>query len=100
VAVEGNLQLALRPIDTGRVELELQTQVPSRAQNDQLVLEIGTQRSMRSRHPDGSLTRVVFTLDAPAFMALQNGQRMRIRYASNDASEWDCGTLDRSLLSP
>ncbi len=100
VAVEGNQQVALRPIDSRRVELELQTQVPFRAQNDQLVLEIGEQRSVRSRHPDGSLTRVVFTLDAPAFVALQNGQRMRIRYASNDAREWDFGTLDRSLLSP
>jgi Kelch motif protein/galactose oxidase-like protein len=100
LSVEGNSVVALRAADNRVVELELLTAEPFRAQDDQLLLELGNVQSTRSRHPDGALSRVIFTLDAPAFAAASEGARIVVRYASNDARRWEFGTLQKSLLQP
>jgi hypothetical protein len=99
VITSGNRQVALRAVD-GRIELELETQTAFRAQNDVLLLELGSQRVLRSGHPGGSLQRVVFTLDPASFNALPDNAPVRVRYASNDARQWDFGVLDKSHLRP
>jgi hypothetical protein len=96
---EGNQVVALRAED-GRVELELLTPQAFRAQDDRLVLDLGDVRATRSRHPAGDMNRVVFTLDAQAFAGVPNGARLLVRYASNDARQWDFGALDTSRLRP
>jgi Kelch motif protein len=99
LSVEGNSVVALRPVENQRVELELSTPQPFQAQGDLLVLDIGKQRTTQSRHPGGSMTRVVFTLDARTFVNLRNGERLRVHYAANDARQWDFGQLDKSRLA-
>jgi hypothetical protein len=100
LSVDGNAVVALRSVENHRIELELTTPQAFQAQGDQLVLDIGDQRATQSRHPAGSLTRVVFTLDARFFVNTRDGERIRVRYASNDARQWDFGPLDKSRLQP
>ncbi len=100
LTVAGNEVVALRAVENARVEIELATSQPFLAQDDHLVLEIGRVQSTQSRHPDGDLTRVVFTFDGTALQNLRTGDRMFVRYASNDARQWDFGRLDRSRLQP
>ncbi len=100
LSAQGNQVVALRAQEGGRVEIELLTPRAFRAQDDRLVLDIGQVRAARSRHPAGNLNRVVFTLDAGAFAAVANGERLLVRYASNDLRQWDFGVLDKSRLRP
>jgi Kelch motif protein/galactose oxidase-like protein len=100
LSVEGNSVIALRAAENRLVELELLTREPFRAQDDQLLLELGDVQSTRSRHPDGALSRVIFTLEAPAFAAARDGEPIVVRYASNDARRWEFGALQKSLLQP
>jgi hypothetical protein len=100
VNVQGNAIVALRVAGRQNVEIELSSPRPFQAQDDQLVLEIGALQSARSRHPQGDLTRVVFTLDARDFAAASNSDRLLVRYALSDARQWDFGALDKSLLRP
>lgn len=100
LSVDGNEVVALRAADNGRIEIELLTPRPFQAQDDHLVLEIGDVRASMSRHPGGSMNRVVFTLDARAFAGIRNGERLLVRYASNDTRQWDFGVLDKSRLRP
>ncbi|HTV23056.1 MAG TPA: hypothetical protein VMG12_30415, partial [Polyangiaceae bacterium] len=97
---EGNAIVALRNVDGNRVELELQTPSAFQPLDDHLVLDIGNVRATQSRHPNGALTHIVFTLPAPVFAAARNGERLRVRYASNDTRQWDFGPLDKSRLVP
>jgi hypothetical protein len=97
-SVEGNRLVGLRAVDSRHVDVELSTAQAFQAQDDQLVLYIGGLRSPRSRHPDGDLTRVVFTIEARDFVAAPDGERLLVRYAANDTREWDFGVLDKSLL--
>jgi hypothetical protein len=57
-------------------------------------------QSRWSRHPDGDLTRVIFSLPGRAFAAAPDGERLRVRYASNALRQWDFGVLDKSRLTP
>jgi hypothetical protein len=100
LSVEGNEVVALRAADNGRVEIELLTPRAFQPQDDQLVLDVGDVRASRSRHPAGNMNRVVFTVDARAFAGVRNGERLLVRYASNDTRQWDFGALDKSQLRP
>jgi hypothetical protein len=100
LSVEGNEVVALRAADNGRVEIELLTPRAFQAQDDHLVLDVGDVRAARSRHPGGSMNRVVFSVDARAFAGVRNGERLLVRYASNDTRQWDFGALDKSQLRP
>ncbi|HTV22975.1 MAG TPA: hypothetical protein VMG12_30000, partial [Polyangiaceae bacterium] len=96
---DGNTLVALRPVD-GHIELELSTPNPFRAQGDQLVLDIGDARTTRSRHPDGDLGRVVFSLSIAQYNAARDGDALRVHYAASDVRQWDFGVLDKSRLAP
>jgi hypothetical protein len=98
--VEGNRLLGLHAIDNRHVDIELSTARAFQAQDDHLVLYLGNVQSVRSRHPDGDLTRVTFTLDARDFIAAADGEPLLVRYATSNAREWDFGALDKSLLRP
>jgi hypothetical protein len=100
LSVEGNSVLALRTVEGRKVELELLTQQPFLAQDDQLLLELGNVRSTQSRHPDGALDRVVFTVDAQAFASVRNQEPIEVRYNSNDSRRWAFGPLEKSRLLP
>ena len=96
---DGNTLVALRRSDAGRVEIELASPEAFRARDDQLLLEIGEVRAAWSRHPDGDLTRVIFSLPARAFATARDGERLRVRYTTNDTRQWDFGALDKSRLT-
>jgi hypothetical protein len=96
---DGNAVVALRALDDRRVEIELASPQPFSAQGDLLVLDVGAQRATQSRHPGGSLQRVVFTLNAQSFAQARSGERLRVRYASNDLRQWDFGQLDKARLT-
>jgi hypothetical protein len=95
---EGNNVVGLRALQDGGVEIELATGEPFRAQDDQLVLTLGELGTGQSRHPDGSLSRVVFTLDGPTFNNARDGAPLLVRYASNTARQWDFGALNKAAL--
>jgi hypothetical protein len=98
--LEGNRVLAIRAVEAARIELELASVQPFQARGDQLVLALDQVQSARSRHPDGDLTRAVFTFEASELAGVPNGTRILVRYGANDAREWDFGRLDKSLLTP
>jgi len=97
---DGNTLVALRPIDGGRVEIELATHTAFQALDDQLVLEIGDVRASWSRHPDGDLSRVIFSVPMADFVAARDGDALRVRYATHDIRQWRFGALDKSRLAP
>jgi hypothetical protein len=100
LSVEGNAVIALRLIENQRVEIDLVTPQPFLAQDDQLLLQVGNLRSTQSRHPDGVLTHVVFTVDARALAAVPDLENIRVSYTSNDSRQWQFGPLEKSRLAP
>ncbi len=62
--------------------------------------EIGDVRASGSRHPEGDLKRVVFSVPARAFALARDGERLLVRYATSDIQQWDFGALDKSRLAP
>ena len=100
LSADGNSVVALRSADNQNIELELRTAQPFQALDDQLLLQIGDVRSRISRHPDGQLDRAVFTLDAQSFAAARDGERIVVRYSSNDMRQWEFGPLDKTQLVP
>jgi hypothetical protein len=97
---DGNAVVALRALQNGAVEIELNTQQPFLPQGDQLVLNLGNVQSAQSRHPDGALSRVIFTLDGARFNQARDGVSMQVGYASNTARQWDFGVLNKAELRP
>jgi hypothetical protein len=100
LSVDGNSIVALRSAEDQTIELELLTEDPFQARDDQLLLQIGELRSTRSRHPDGALARVVFSLDRGSFAAARDGAPIVVTYASNGAREWQFGPLRKAQLQP
>jgi hypothetical protein len=82
----------------GDVEVELASAERFVVQDDALVLDIGGQRSFRSRFPDGDLRRVVFRVDSASFARARDGGAMRVRTSSSGAKVWDFGTLNKSRV--
>jgi hypothetical protein len=80
------------------VEVELASAERFVVQDDALVLDIGGQRSFRSRHPGGDLRRVVFRVDGQSFERARDGGALRVRTSSSGDKVWDFGTLNKSRL--
>jgi hypothetical protein len=95
--VDGNVVVGWRALDPRRVDIELSAGQAFQALDDQLVLQLGPVQTNQSRHPDGDLKRVVFTLEASDFLNVPDGERLLVRYATGNAIEWDFGALDKSL---
>jgi hypothetical protein len=98
--VEGNVVVGWRALEPRRVDIELSAGQAFQALDDQLMLQLGPVQSSQSRHPDGDLKRVVFTLEASDFLAVPDGERLLVRYATGNAIEWDFGALDKSVTTP
>jgi hypothetical protein len=97
--VDENRILAIRAVQ-GRIDVELASLERFQVRGDRLVLVLADVQSSRSRHPDGDLTRVIFTLEVAEFASVPNGTRVLVRYGANDAREWDFGPLDKAMLAP
>jgi hypothetical protein len=82
------------------VEVELASAERFVVQDAALVLEIGGQRSVRSRHPGGDLRRVIFRVDAASFARARDGGTLRVRAATSGTKVWDFGALNKARLRP
>jgi hypothetical protein len=98
VITTGNRVLSLRLVEQSRVEIELASEQAFQVKNDPLVLSLGALQTLRSRHPDGDLRRIVFSLDLASFLGLAERAALRVRHASNDALTWEFGPLDKTRL--
>jgi hypothetical protein len=98
VIATGNRVLSVRVVEQTRVEIELASEHAFQVKDDPLVLSLGGQQTLLSRHPDGDLRRVVFSLDLASFLALAERAALRVGHASNAALTWEFGPLDKTRL--
>jgi hypothetical protein len=97
----GNAIGALRTTAGGRsVEIELTAGEPFRVGGDMLVLDAGHRASVLSRHPNGNLRRVIFTIEKSTFDSLADGASLEVRYRSGAGDSWHFGPLDKKRLTP
>ena len=103
LAAEQNVIQRIQTVGAGiEIELSSARQFPVRAQ--MVVLRIGEHEFVRSRYPaDGRLNTLIFTLTPAEFATLSNGDPVRVQYGRGRAVspnwQWECGTLDKSLLA-
>ena len=96
----GNAVVSLKTANSGRsVELELSTGTAFVPHADLLVLDVAGLRSSVSRHPNGNLSKVVFSVDKAEFDAIPDGETVRVRYQKGFGNEWEFGSLDKSRLN-
>lgn len=91
---------ALHALSSSGSDVEVELATPERfvVQDDALVLEIGGQRVYRSRHPDGDLRRVIFSVDSASFSRARDGAELRVRSSSSGAKVWEFGALNKARL--
>jgi hypothetical protein len=95
---QGNRVVSMRRAEGGDVVIELSTQTPFKVGDEQLVLSVGAIRSVRSRHPEGNLQKVAFTLPGSSLLGVAQNETLRVSYGTSEVWTWDFGALDLSLL--
>jgi hypothetical protein len=96
----GNAIQSVRSSGPDAVEITLTSDEFFDLRARSLVLTVGAERSIRSRHPNGDLHTVQFLLPRAAFDRLAAQEPVRVDYGEGSSVVWDFGRLDKTSLAP
>ena len=91
----GTNRVQIRRAGKANVEIQVSSDRPFRVVNAGVVLYIGQQKTYISRHPQGKLNTLIFTIPADDFARTKDGDAIAVRYEPDSQGHWDFGVLNK-----